>query len=77
MKTVEQQIKKMPRRMKSWALMITYEGVFETRKEWPVSKLAVGEAPHFGFGHEGYYPAQLVVVDMTDPIWVKKTPGRQ
>ena len=68
---VERQIREKQRGMKSSVLTLTYSGVFETRTEWVVSTSRTGEVHLLGFGHLNSFPAQLVVVDIADPMIVE------
>jgi hypothetical protein len=69
---IEQQIKEKQRKTKSSLLMLTYTGIFETRTDWKAATLASGEKRLWGFGHLNTFPAQLVVVDIADPLIVQK-----
>lgn len=69
---VEQQIREMQRRVKSSVLTLTYTGIFETRTDWKATTLASGEKHLWGFGHLNAFPAQLVVVNIEDPLIVPK-----
>ncbi|HZT68775.1 MAG TPA: hypothetical protein VFC10_03365 [Terriglobia bacterium] len=68
---VEQQIKEAQRKMKSSVLTLTYTGIFETRTDWKTATLASGEKQLWGFGHLNAFPAQLVILDIADPVIVE------
>lgn len=69
---VEQTIREQRRKTKSDVLMLTYTGIFETRADWKVLTLGSGEKQLCGFGHLNSFPAQLVVLDIADPVSVEK-----
>ena len=56
------------RRKKKRVLTMTFRGQFETPPEWVLSGSRVGEERPMGMGHLNGFPAQLVVVDVQDPM---------
>jgi len=69
---VERQIKEKQRKMKSSVVTLTYSGVFETRTDWIASTSSTGDVQLMGFGHLNSFPAQLVVVDIGEPVVIEK-----
>ena len=73
---VDQQIRQKRRRAKSGILLLTHTGIFETRTDWKVLNYGSGRKQLWGFGHGNYFPAQLVIMDISDPVVIKKTEKR-
>ncbi len=69
---VDRQIREMRQRVKSGFLLLTHTGVFETRTDWKLLNNGAGDKRLWGFGHLNTFPAQLVVVDIADPLIVRK-----
>ncbi len=69
---VDQQIQKKLRKMKSSVLLLTHTGVFEARTAWKLLNNGSGDKRLWGFGHLNGFPAQLVIIDIEDPLIVRK-----
>jgi hypothetical protein len=69
---VGQQISEQRKKTKSDVLMLTYTGILETRTEWKILTLSSGEKQVWGFGLLNAFPAQLVVVDIANPMIMHK-----
>lgn len=69
---VDRQIREKRQKAKSGVLLLTHTGVFETRTDWKLLNNGAGDKRLWGFGHLNTFPAQLVVVDIADPVIVQK-----
>jgi hypothetical protein len=70
-KQVTEEINKISKGTKAVKLVVTYKGLFETREKWVTLVLPSGDKQLWGLGHLNGFPAQLVIIDMSDPVTSK------